>query len=242
VLAHGFGGSARNFRPQARAFADRRSVWLYDARGHARSPAPRAQGAYATAELVADFAAVVADAGPLAVAGGLSLGAYTALAFALSSPAPPRGLVLAAFPSPGSDPARSRWAHEFADSIEREGLEAAGQRYVWGEASRFDAKAAALIRQGFLEHDPAAMTAILREVLATIPAPQALAAELRALSVPVLVIVGALDAESLAPSRALCELLPNAELVVVPEAGHVVNLAAPQAFNAALAAFLTRVG
>lgn len=241
VLAHGFGGSARNFRPQARAFASRCSVWLYDARGHARSPAPRGEGAYAMAALAADFASVVAQAGPHAVIGGLSLGAYTALTFALSSATAPRGLVLAAFPSSGSDPARARWAGEFADAIEREGLEVAGQRYVWGEASRFDAKAAALIRQGFLEHDPPALTAILRDVLATIPAPEALAAQLRALSLPVLLMVGALDAESLAPSRALAALLPNAELVVVPEAGHVVNLAAPQAFNAALDAFLTRV-
>ena len=81
VLAHGFGGSARNFRPQARFFAERASTWLYDTRGHARSPAPRESGAYTPAALVADFAAVVTQAGAPAVVGGLSLGAYTALAY-----------------------------------------------------------------------------------------------------------------------------------------------------------------
>ena len=127
------------------------------------------------------------------------------------------------------------------DAIEREGLEAAGERYVWGEASRFDPKGAALIRQGFLEHDPMALAAILRDALAHVPAPDAVAAELAQLSVPTLVIVGDEDAESLDPCRRLAALIPEAELVVIPGAGHVVNLAAPQAFNAALADFLARL-
>jgi pimeloyl-ACP methyl ester carboxylesterase len=240
VLAHGFGGSARNFRPQARFFADRVSTWLYDARGHARSPAPRGPGAYSAAALVADFGSVVTQAGG-AVVGGLSLGASTALGYALSTQAPLRGLVLAAFPSAGSEPKRARWTEGFADAIEREGLEAAGERYVWGEASRFDPKGAALIRQGFLEHDPMALAAILRDALAHVPAPDAVAAELAQLSVPTLVIVGDEDAESLDPCRRLAALIPEAELVVIPGAGHVVNLAAPQAFNAALADFLARL-
>lgn len=241
VLAHGFGGSARNFRPQARFFAERVSTWLYDARGHARSPAPRALGAYSEAALVADFGSVVAQAGARAVVGGLSLGASTALGYALSSEAPLRGLVLAAFPSAGREPKRAAWTRDFADAIEREGLEAAGERFVWGEASRFDPKGAALIRQGFLEHDPFALAAILRDTLAHVPAPDAIAAELAQLKLPTLVIVGDEDPESLEPCRRLAALIPEAELVVIPGAGHVVNLASPQAFNAALAGFLARL-
>jgi pimeloyl-ACP methyl ester carboxylesterase len=216
-------------------------VWLYDARGHARSPAPHELSAYQTQELVSDFATVVAQAGARPVAGGLSLGAHTALAFALTGAAPLRGLILAAFPSSGSEPKRAAWAHGFADTIERDGLETAGERYVWGETSRFDAKGAALIRQGFLEHDPFAMAALLRQVLAQVPAPDAIAAELARLDVPTLVIVGDNDAESLAPCRRLAALIPGAELVELAGAGHVVNLAAPQAFNAAVAAFWARL-
>src|SRR5439155_1234249 len=37
VLAHGFGGSARNFLSQARALRDRYRIVRFDARGHARS-------------------------------------------------------------------------------------------------------------------------------------------------------------------------------------------------------------
>jgi pimeloyl-ACP methyl ester carboxylesterase len=242
VLAHGFGGSARNFRPQARAFAERCTTYLYDARGHARSAAPQDPGAYQAHDLIADFAGVAAQASEPVIAGGLSLGAYTALGFALSAPERVRGLVLAAFPSPGSDPERARWAREFADAIAEQGLEAAGERFVWGERSRFDPKGAALIRQGFLEHNPGAMVAILRSVLGQLPAVDTLAQGLLGLDVPAVVIVGENDVECLPHCRRLAELLPDARLVVVPGAGHVVNLAAPEAFNDALGELLDRVG
>jgi len=34
---------------------------------------------------------------------------------------------------------------------------------------------------------------------------------------------------------------PNAELVIIPAAGHLANLEVPAAFNAALSGFLARV-
>lgn len=242
VLAHGFGGSARNFRPQARAFAERVTTVLYDARGHARSPAPESAAAYRPEDLIADFARVAALANEPVLAGGLSLGAYTALSWALTAPERVRGLLLAAYPSPGSDPNRERWAREFADAIEQHGLEAAGEKFVWGERSRFDPKGAALIRQGFLEHNPLALTAILRSVLSRIPDVAGLSAGLAKLDVPAVVIVGADDRECLPHCERLASLLPRAELVVVPSAGHVVNLAAPEAFNRAVGKLLDRLG
>jgi pimeloyl-ACP methyl ester carboxylesterase len=43
---------------------------------------------------------------------------------------------------------------------------------------------------------------------------------------------------SLGPSRALAKALPAAVLEEIPGAGHVVNLARPAAFDAALGRFL----
>jgi len=96
------------------------------------------------------------------------------------------------------------------------------------------------VRQGFLEHSPHALAHTLREFLAGLEPLEALTPRLARLAVPALLIAGACDAASLATSRALAAALPHAELAVLEGAGHVVNLAAPAAFDAALLGFLER--
>ena len=172
-----------------------------------------------------------------AMVGGLSMGAGVALRFALAHPERVQGLVLAAFPAGGGRGIAAH-AREFARALDEEGVAAAGERFVWGEGSGLSPRDAALVRQGFLEHRPHALAHVLRELIAVQPAVESLAPELRRLALPALVIVGARDASSLAASHALVAALPRARLVVVPGAGHVVNLAQPLAFDAALLAFL----
>jgi 2-succinyl-6-hydroxy-2,4-cyclohexadiene-1-carboxylate synthase len=239
VLCHGFGGSARNFRLQARALEAQFRVTLFDLRGHARSPAPEGAAAYRLDALLGDLAELVAVAGTPLILGGLSLGAKLALDYALAEPEHVRALVLASYPSSGEDPRRRNWALGFAEAIETRGLDEAGAEFVWGERSRFDPKGAALIRQGLLEHSPQALAHILREVLARSPSPRTLAPELRQLAMRACVVAGSDDPESLEPCRELAALLPNAELHVLEAAGHVVNLAQPARFNELLKVFLT---
>jgi pimeloyl-ACP methyl ester carboxylesterase len=234
VLAHGFAGSARNFRVQARALSSAATVVTYDARGHARSEAPAEADAYDFERLVDDFERVAAGAGERIVAGGVSLGAITALAFAVRHPERVRALLLASLP--GSGDTRRAWALGFADAIEREGLDAAGAAFVWGEQSRFDPAGAKLIRLGLLEHPPHALAHILRRTLAGLAPASELATPLAAAEFPITILAGADDAPAQEPSRALAAVLPRAKLVVVPNAGHVVNLAAPAVFNEQLKA------
>lgn len=229
VLAHGFAGSARNFRVQARALASLTTVVTYDARGHARSEAPAPPEAYELERLVDDFERVAGEAGEQVVAGGVSLGAITALAFAARRPERVRALLVASLP--GSADTRRAWALGFADAIDREGLDAAGAAFVWGEQSRFDPAGAKLIRQGLLEHPPHALAHILRRTLAVLRPAAELGRPLENAAFPVKIVLGAEDARAHEPSHALARTIPRAELVVVPNAGHVVNLAAPAVFN-----------
>lgn len=238
LLLHGFGGSARNFRPQARALRGRWRVLLPDVRGHARSPRAEGPGACTAERLVADVVRVLDREGAArAVVGGLSMGAALALEVALAHPDRVQALVLASFPAAGPG-GLTPVATRFADVLERDGLEAAGAEFVWGAKSGFDRSAAAFVRQGFLEHDARSLAAVLRDFLARLPSLDARAPQLTALAAPALVIAGEADAISLAPSRALAALLPRAELAVIPGAGHVVNLSAPAAFNAVVSTFL----
>ena len=240
VLAHGFAGSARNLGPQARALRARYRVVRYDARGHARSEAPDDPGAYTLDALVDDLGSVLDRVGVLeAVVGGMSMGAMTALAFAAAHPERVRGLVVAGLPaSPGSGAGLGHVALAFADAIERDGIEAAGARFVWGEGSGLDARGARLVRQGFLEHSPRALAHLLRGVVARWPVAADLAGGLARTRTPALIVVGADDAGALAPSRALAAELPWAHLVIIPDAGHLANLEQATRFNAVLLEWL----
>jgi pimeloyl-ACP methyl ester carboxylesterase len=163
------------------------------------------------------------------ILGGLSMGAATALSYAVKHPNRIAGLLLAAYPSPGN--ALGTWALDFASAIERDGVSQAGERYVWGESSRFDSQAKSLIRQGFLEHSPEALVGILRSCLATLAPVSETVERLVAFSAPTRIVVGGEDTGALEPSRTLARLIPNSSLSVLDGAGHVVNLERVSEFN-----------
>lgn len=259
LLAHGFTGSARNWRPQVRALRDRYRVVTYDQRGHARSGSPHASPSLYTREaFVGDVLRLMdTEAGSAkdaphsnesspvssmpsqAVLGGLSLGAGVMLATALAQPDRVRGLVLASLPAgPGRAGAFSGNALAMADMLEAEGSEATGARFVWGPDSGLDEQGANWVKQGFLEHDPLGLAQVLRgvlgEVSSLVDAPEL---ESR-LTMPMLLVAGSRDEGSLRPIQKLAERFPDARLEIIEGAGHVVNLAAPKAFNAALESFL----
>ena len=241
VLQHGFAGSARNWRAQQRALGDRARLVAFDARGHARTARGFAPARYRMADFVRDFGDVARQASPSApvVAGGISLGAAVALQFALAEPGRVCGLGLAAPPAADGVSAQ---ATDFADAIDRDGLDAAGARFVWGPPGQARTRDAELVRQGFLEHPPEALSAILRQTLAELPTAASLDGSLRALDIPVLIVVGEEDRGSVRSAGELAERLPRAHCVEIPGAGHVVNLAAPAAFNRALEEFLAEQG
>jgi pimeloyl-ACP methyl ester carboxylesterase len=240
-LAHGFGGSARNWRPQARAFGASFRTVVFDLRGHARSAAPAAAAVYRRDVLADDFDRVLDWAGAeRAVVGGLSMGAGLALHYAMAHSERVAGLILAAFP-PAASEGRGDWAHAFASAIDRVGLEAAGAEYAWGPKGGFDPRATEWIKAGFLEHPPHAIAHLLREVLSSQPSVAELSDRLGAFAAPALVLVGSRDRLSLASSQALAGALPSAQLEVLEGAGHLVNLERREEVSDLMLRFATRV-
>lgn len=241
LFLHGLAGSARNWRPQLRVLRESHRAIAFDARGHARSEAPEEVAAYTVGSMVDDALGVLAEQvgpGTPAVWVGLSMGAVIALEAALAQPELVGGLVLASHPGGRSRGSISRAAHVFADALEQEGAEAAGARFVWGPETGLDERGAAWVRQGFLEHPAHGLAHCLRGVLAPRAPLAERAGDLADLDAPVQLIAGEQDQSGVVASRALAEVIPRARLEIVPGAGHVVNLAAPQAFNTVLVHFL----
>jgi 3-oxoadipate enol-lactonase len=240
VLCHGFGGSRRNFRLQARAIRSLCHTLLYDARGHGKSEAPRREEAYRFDCLVTDlFHLVESLPTPQVVLGGLSLGAATALSFARRHPSRVRGLLLASLPGAGSE--LRDWAWSFADAIERHGVKGAVDRYLLSRFGGTMGEEAGLVRQGFLEHQPHALVGLLRHCVAQFPLVSSISEDGLPLSIPTQIVAGQRDLVSVEQSRRLHQMMPASQLTLVPGAGHVVNLMAPEEFNAVLRAFLDRL-
>jgi pimeloyl-ACP methyl ester carboxylesterase len=195
-------------------------VLAYDARGHGRSsPAPD-PAAYGYGELAADLEAVLDAAGvERAVLAGSSMGAHTALAFALRAPDRVAGLVVitpAYDPATNDDPERlARW-DALASGLDRGGVD--GFIEAYGEPdvpAPFRDSVLKVIRQRLALHEhPGAVADALRAVPRS--RPFASVEELGALDVPVTVVASADDADPGHPQaigEAYAEAIPGARLV-----------------------------
>ena len=127
VLCHGLTATRRSVVHGSRTLERAgHEVVLYDARGHGESdPAPAGQG-YDYPALVADLEAVVdSQAGAeRVIVGGHSMGAHTAIAYALRNPARVAGLVAIGPSYTGMEEAGSlEYWDGLADALEAEGVD-----------------------------------------------------------------------------------------------------------------------
>jgi pimeloyl-ACP methyl ester carboxylesterase len=215
---------------QIAALSKHHRLILWDMRGHGQSDYPEDAAAYSEALTVGDIAALLDEVGAnKAIVGGLSLGGYMSLAFYRAHPERVSALlIIDTGPGFKRDDAREVWnkrALDTADRFEREGLEvlksASRER---SSVSHRDAKGLALAARGMLTQRDAGVMEVLPEI-----------------KVPSLVVVGADDTPFLAASEYMAAKIPGAKKVVVPAAGHAVNIDQPQAFIEAVLPFLDGV-
>ena len=227
LLTHGYSSTAHMWAGQVEEFSKRFTLILWDMRGHGRTASPNDPALYSEAATVSDMAALLdANSVQTAIVGGLSLGGYMSLAFHLAHPERTRALLIVdTGPGFRNDEAREGWnlrARATADRFEVEGLSRlAGGSKELREAHHASASGLAHAARGMLAQRDARVINSLSEI-----------------HVPSLVIVGAKDEPFLKASDYMAAKIPGAKKVVIPDAGHAVNIDQPQAFNAAVLSFL----
>ncbi len=243
VLSHSFLVDHRQFDAQIEALSDRFRVVAYDHRDHGRSG--RASSSYDLERLVADAEAVIdaTGAAPCHFV-GLSTGGFVGMRLALASPPLLRSLTLMDT-SGQSEPWWAKAKYRLLLAIF--GLVGTGP--VIGSAMR------SMFSSGFL-HDPDRQDEVARwrsRIAANDP--QALVRfgraifarddvlePLRTLRVPALIVVGEKDRSlPVARARALATAIPDAQLQIVPDAGHLSTIEQPERVNELLLSFLTVV-
>ncbi len=227
LLTHGYSSTSAMWQGQVAALSQHYQLVVWDMRGHGQSDYPADPAAYSEAHTVADMAALLDEVGAsTAIVGGLSLGGYMSLAFYRTHPERVRALlIIDTGPGFKKDDAREAWnkrAQETGDRFEREGLEvlksASRER---SSVSHRDASGLARAARGMLTQRDA-------RVIESLPN----------IKVPSLVVVGADDTPFLAASDYMAAKIPGAQKVVIPAAGHAVNIDQPQAFIEAVLPFL----
>jgi len=228
LLSHGYSASAAMWAPNLVALSAERQVITWDFRGHGASDSPDDPARYSEAASVGDMAAIL-DACNVerAAIGGLSLGGYVSLAFRLRHPHRVGALLLFdTGPGYRSEEGRAqwnRWANAQADAFDAEGLGALSS--------------SSEVRRG--AHDPRGLALAARGIL--VQATSEVIDALPSIGVPTLVLVGANDAPFLAAADYMASKIPSATKVVLDGAGHASNLDRPDAFNAAVTAFLAQL-
>ena len=229
LLSHGYSATGRMWDGQLAAFSDRHRVIAWDMRGHGETESPNDPTLYSAGATVADMKALLSHLGvQRGVIGGLSLGGYVSLAFALAHPGMVRALVICdSGPGYRNADARAAWnkrAHERAAELEAHGLGVlAGRSREMREAMGQHASAQGLAHaaRGMLAQEGP-------HVIDGLPS----------IRVPTLVIVGDRDEPFLAPCRYIAGKIPGARLEVIEGAGHSANLDQPETFNRVLGDFL----
>jgi pimeloyl-ACP methyl ester carboxylesterase len=227
ILTHGYSSTSAMWQGQIEALSKQHELVLWDMRGHGQSDYPDDPGAYSEASTVGDIAALLDVVGAdKAIVGGLSLGGYMSLAFHRAHPARVRALlIIDTGPGFKKDDAREVWnkrARDTGDRFDREGLEVlkslSAER---ASVTHRNAKGLALAARGMLAQRDARVIESLPDI-----------------KVPSLVVVGADDTPFLAASDYMAAKIPAAQKVVIPNAGHAVNIDQPQAFIEAVLPFL----
>lgn len=228
LLVHGFGASAAMWRPNRPALEARRRVLAPDLRGHGETVAPHEPALFTVPEVVADLVAVLDEAGvERAIVGGMSLGGFLALRFALDHPDRLCALLLVdTGPGYRNAESRDRWNHfceSVAGRLEREGISALAESPELARTGG-DPRGLALAARGLMVQHDAVISSLDR------------------IDAPTLVVVGALDEPFLAGSRHMASRIPGAELAVIKGAGHAANLDQVAEFDRVVADFLERRG
>ncbi len=230
LLSHGFSATARMWDDQVAALKDRYQVITWDMRGHGESDYPEDASLYSERHTVDDMAAILRTLGiERAVIGGLSLGGVMSMGFHAAYPGMVRALMLFdTGPGYRNAEARQAWNErslQQADRFEKEGLSALNRSDEVRLGEHRSAEGLARAARGML-------TQVDDHLIRDLPN----------VKVPTLVLVGANDTNFLAATDYMANKIADSTKVVIPDAGHAANLHQPAAFNAAVEAFLARVG
>jgi pimeloyl-ACP methyl ester carboxylesterase len=250
VFLHEFAGDYRSWETQVRFFSRRNAVVTFNARGYPPSDVPEDPDAYSQAIAVEDLRSLLDHLEIRRVhVVGFSMGGSAALAFGLKYPERARSITIAGTgsgSSPGGDNAQFLRDMDYvAQRFESEGMEKVSEFYTSGpnrvQFKDKDLRGWQEFNAQFRDSSAKGHANTMRGVQRKRPSVYALEAGLKAMTVPLMIMVGDEDEPCLEPGLYLKRTVPSAALSVFPKTGHNINQEEPDLFNRVLLDFITQV-
>ncbi len=249
VFVHEFAGDYRSYEMQMRYFGQRYRCIAYNARGYPPSDVPNDPARYSQSRARDDIRAVL-DALKIEQAHivGLSMGGFATLHFGFTYPTRARSLVVAGCGYGAAPDKRAQFAAEAeaaAVLFENKTMAKAAEGYALGptrvQFQNKDRRGWAEFANQLAEHSTEGSALTMRGVQARRPSLFDLVEQMKSITAPTLVMTGDEDWPCLEPALLMKRTIPTAALVVMPNAGHAINLEDPAAFNQHIADFFHSV-
>ena len=248
IFVHEFAGDWRSWEAQMRFFSRYYRCITYSARGFKPSAVPADPAMYSQAHARDDVIAVLDHLKvERAHVCGLSMGGFATLHVGITYPDRVRSLVIAGcgYGAAPSEKEKFQQECEFAArQFEEKGAETAKQ-YALGptrvQYQNKDPRGWAEFSQQLTEHDWQGQANTMRGVQMKRPSLWELAEDMKRITAPSLIVTGDEDDPCLEPALLMKRSIASSGLVVLPQAGHTINLEDPEPFNRAVLDFYMRV-
>ena len=249
VMLHGFSGSSEDWTGTAAALSEAGFAGVgIDLPGHGRSGVPADPRRFTMAETARDLATLIATLG-IARAHwmGYSMGGRVALYLGVTEPARVASLTLESA-SPGIAEESARTERRTRDEALATEIASRGIPWfvdTWERLPIFESQRAlseearSAQRARRLRNSAAGLAGSLRGLGQG--AQEFLGPRLGSVRCHVLLLAGTLDTEYTALAERMAAAMPDAEVVIVPGAGHNIHLEQPEAFRRAVLDRLNRL-
>lgn len=249
IFVHEFAGDVRSWEAQMRYFGRRYRCIAFNARGFPPSDVPEAVDSYSQDRARDDIRCVLDGLGiDKAHVVGLSMGGFATLHFGFTYPERVLSLVVGGCGYGAEPDKRAQFAAEAeaaAAGFEAKTMKNAALGYGLGptrvQFQNSDPRGWQEFVDQLAEHDTDGAARTMRGVQARRPSLFDLTDKMKTITAPTLVITGDEDWPCLEPALLMKRTIPTAALVVMPNAGHTINLEDPGAYNAHLADFFHTV-
>jgi len=249
IFVHEYAGDHRAWEPQMRHFGQRYRAITFAARGYPPSDVPPDVAQYSQARAADDIAAVLdhlrIDRAHIV---GLSMGGFATLHFGFRHPSRALSLCVAGCGYGAEKEHRDRFraeAEAIVAFLDTNGIAAFAERYAYGPTRvQFENKnprGFAEFKQQLGEHSALGARNTQLGVQRERPSLYDLVDQMRALTIPTLILTGDEDWPCLQPALLMKQTIQTAALAVMPNCGHTINIEDPDQFNRLVGEFLVQV-